>query len=108
MNRIVSVVSQVMPCRGREPRRQPSAHVSPPVNLFKRDVVESKTYECAGNPAILEYPFEHQEGQRIRAKKRHDTPGIAREVHISSRIRRLQSCVMPHVLLGEYSVAAMQ
>ena len=108
MSRIVSVVSQVMPCRGREPRRQPSAHVSPPVNLLKRDVVESKTYECAGDPAILEYPFEHQEGQRIRAKKRHDTPGIAREVHISSRIGGFQCRVVHHVLLGEYSVAAMQ
>jgi len=108
MSRIVSVVSQVMPCRGREPRRQPSAHVSPPVNLLKRDVVESKTYEHAGDPAILEYPFEHQEGHCIRAKKRHDTPGIAREVDVSSRIGGFQRRVVHHVLLGENSVAAMQ
>ena len=108
MSRIVSVVSQVMPCRGREPRRQPSAHVSPPVNLLKRDVVESKTYERAGDPAILEYPFEHQEGQCIRAKKRHDAPGIAREVHISGRIWGFQCRVMHHVLLGENPLPAVQ
>ncbi len=108
MSRIVSVVSQVMPCRGREPRRQPSAHVSPPVNLLKRDVVESKTYERAGDPAVFEYPLKNQKGQCIHAKKRHDTPGIAREVHISSRIGRLQCRVMHHVLLGENSVAAVQ
>ena len=82
--------------------------MSPPVNLLKRDVVESKTYECAGDPAILESAFEHQERQRIRAKKRHDTPGIAREVDVSSRIGRLQGHVMHHVLLGENSVAAVQ
>ena len=108
MSRIVSVVSQVMPCCGLQPRGQPSAHVSPPVNLFKRDVVESKTYERAGYPAILEYPFERHEGQRIRAKKRHDTPGIARKVDVASRIGGFQRRVVHHVLLGENSVAAMQ
>ena len=108
MSRIVSVVSQVMPCRRREPRRQPSTHVSPPVNLFKGDVVESKTYECAGDPAILEYPFEHQEGQRIRAKKRHDTPRTAREIYISSRIGRLQCRVMHHMLVGEKPLPTVQ
>jgi len=108
MSRIVSVVSQVMPCRGREPRRQPSTHVSPPVNLLKRDVVESKTYECAGDPAVFEYPLKNQKGQRIRAKKRHDTPGIAREVHISGRIGGFQCRVMHHVLLGENPLPAVQ
>ena len=62
MTRIVGVVPQVVPCGGCEPHRQPSAHMSPPVNLFKRDVVERKAYERAGNPAILEYPLENQEG----------------------------------------------
>src|SRR5882672_1522082 len=98
----------MMPCRRRKPRRQPSAHVSPPVNLLKRDVVESKTYECAGHPAILEYPLENQEGQRVRAKKRHDSPGIAREVDVSSRIGRLQRRVMHHMLLRENPVATVQ
>jgi hypothetical protein len=62
MTRIVSVVSQMMPCRALEPHRQPSAHVSAPVNLLKRDIVERKAYECTGDPPILEYPFENQEG----------------------------------------------
>jgi len=49
-----------------------------------------------------------KKGSAFAQKKRHDTPGIAREVHISSRIRRLQCRVMHHVLPGEYSVAAVQ
>ena len=60
--RIVSVVSQMMPRRGRKPRRQPSAHVSAPVNLLKRDVVESKACKRPGYPAVLKCPLKTQEG----------------------------------------------
>ncbi len=62
MIRIVGVVPQMMPCRGRKPCRQPSAHMSAPVNLLKRGVVECKAYKCAGNPAIPEYPLKNQKG----------------------------------------------
>jgi hypothetical protein len=59
---VVSVVSQVVFDRRLKPRRKPSAHVSAPVNLFKRDVVERETYRYTGNPASVENPLKNQEG----------------------------------------------
>jgi hypothetical protein len=82
--------------------------MSPPVNLFKRDVVERKTYERAGDPPILEYPLKDKKGQSVRTKKRDNTPGISREVDVSGRLGGFQRRVMHHVLLRENPVAAVQ
>ena len=104
----VSVVSQVVPRRRLKPRRKPSAHVSAPVNLFKRDVVEGETYKHTGIPAIVENPLENQEGQSVRAKKPYDTPRTPREVDVSGHIRGLHSGMVHHVLLGEKPAPAVQ
>jgi hypothetical protein len=56
---VVGVVSQVVPRRRLKPRGKPSAHVSAPVNLFERDVVEGKTYKHTGDPTIVENPLEN-------------------------------------------------
>jgi hypothetical protein len=105
---VVSVVLQVVPRRRLKPRRKPSAHVSAPVNLFKRDVVEREAYKYTGNPAIVENPQKNQEGQGVRAKKPYDTPGTPREVDVSGRIRGLQSGMVHHVLLGEKPASTVQ
>ena len=60
MSAIIRVMPQMVTRRWRKPPRQPSAHMTAPVNLLKRHVIKRKAYECSGGPSIFEYPFENK------------------------------------------------
>ena len=62
------MVQQVMPPRELQPNRQPSSHVSAPMDLLINDVVDRETQEHSRANSVIKKLFDRECRGRIQQK----------------------------------------